>query len=48
MISSELFRNSRGNENQTPDIPFFGESANALLKLLELPGIPFETAMRAA
>ena len=31
-----------------PDIPFFGESAQALLESLELPGVPFETLLKVA
>ena len=38
----------QNSENQAPDIPFFGESAKALLKSLKLPGISFETLLKAA
>jgi len=48
-LSLTLLRSGGQNsENQAPDIPFFRESAGALLKLLELPGVPFETLLRAA
>ena len=39
---------SQNSENQALDIPFFGESGNALVQLLELPAVPFETVLRAA
>jgi hypothetical protein len=47
-LRDSLKLNPLPEESPAPDIPFFGKSANALLKLLELPGVLFETLLRAA